>query len=110
MCNLINIHTHRMTKITGLDFAVMCNLINTHTHTPLGGSLRMAWNDCDDSAGLRGYVRFNKYTYTHTQQALSFRMQDHLCRQGVARAGTRQLRSQGPVSVHAHCTEGVTGS
>ena len=22
-------------------------------------------------------------------------------------AGTRQLRSQGPVSVHAHCTEGV---
>ena len=66
MCNLINIHTHRMTKITGLDFAVMCNLINTHTHTPLGGSLRMAWNDCDDSAGLRGYVRFNKYAYTHT--------------------------------------------
>ena len=25
-------------------------------------------------------------------------------------AGTRQLRSQGSVSVHAHCTEGVTGS
>ena len=36
-----NIHTpwedqcewHRMTRMTGLDCAVMCNLINTHTHT-----------------------------------------------------------------------------
>ena len=44
------------------------------------------------------------------QQALSFRTRDHLCRQGVALASTRQLRSQGPVSVHAHRTEGVTGS
>ena len=26
----------------------------------------------------------------------------------MALAGTRQLRSQGPVSVHAYCTEGVT--
>ena len=24
---------HRMTSMTGPDFAVMCNLINTHTHT-----------------------------------------------------------------------------
>ena len=44
------------------------------------------------------------------QQALSFRTRHHLCRQGVALASTRQLRSQGPVSVQAHCTEGVTGS
>ena len=43
-------------------------------------------------------------------QALLFRTHHHLCRQGVALAGTRQLRSQGPVSVHAHRTEGVTGS
>ena len=42
------------------------------------------------------------------QQALSFRTRHHLCRQGVALASTRQLRSQGPVSVHAHHTEGVT--
>ena len=27
----------------------------------------------------------------------------------MALAGTQQLRSQGPVSVNAHCTEGVTG-
>ena len=43
-------------------------------------------------------------------QALLFRTHHHLCRQGVALAGTRQLRSQGPVSVHAHRTEGVTES
>ena len=41
------------------------------------------------------------------QQALSFRTRHHLCRQGVALASTRQLRSQGPVSVQAHHTEGV---
>ena len=34
----------------------------------------------------------------------------HFCKQEVVLAGTRHLRSQGPVSVHAHCTEGVTGS
>ena len=44
------------------------------------------------------------------QQALSFRTRHHLCRQGVALASIRQLRSQGPGSVHAHHTEGVTGS
>ena len=31
-------------------------------------------------------------------------------RQEKALAGTRQLRSQGPVSVHAHCTEEITES
>ena len=44
------------------------------------------------------------------QQAVLFRMRYHLCRQGVALAGTQQLHSQGPVSVHARCTEGVTRS
>ena len=34
----------------------------------------------------------------------------HLCRQGAALASTRQLRSQGPISVHAHRTGRVTGS
>ena len=44
------------------------------------------------------------------QQALSFHTRRHLCRQRVAIASTRQLRSQCPVSVQAHRTEGVTGS
>ena len=44
------------------------------------------------------------------RQALSLRACPHLCRQGVALASSRQLRSQGPVSVHAHRIEGVTGS
>ena len=45
------------------------------------------------------------------QQTFSFQTtRHHICRQGMALAGTRQLRSQGPVSVHAYCTKGVTGS
>ena len=42
-------------------------------------------------------------------RALSLRTRP-LCRQGVALASNRQIRLQGPVSVHAHRTEGVTGS
>ena len=41
------------------------------------------------------------------QQALSFRTRHHLCRQGVVLVS---IRSHGPVSVHAHRTEGVPGS
>ena len=44
------------------------------------------------------------------QQALSFRMRHHLCRQGVALASTRRPHSQDPASVQAHRTGGVTGS
>ena len=44
------------------------------------------------------------------QQALSFRTRHHLCRQVVAFAGTPQPCSQGPASVQAHRTGGVTGS
>ena len=43
------------------------------------------------------------------QQALSFRTRHRLCRQGVALASTRQPRLQGPVSVQAHRTGGITG-
>ena len=28
--------------------------------------MRVAYNDNDDRAGLRGYVHFNKYTHTYT--------------------------------------------
>ena len=44
------------------------------------------------------------------QEALSFCTCHHLCRQGVALASTRRPHSQGPASVHAHRTEGVTRS
>ena len=44
------------------------------------------------------------------QQALSFRTRHHLCRQGVALASTRHPHSQGPASVQAHRTGGVTES
>ena len=44
------------------------------------------------------------------QQALSFRTRHHLWRQGVALASTRQPHSQGPASVQAPRTGGVTES
>ena len=44
------------------------------------------------------------------QQALSFRTRHHLYRQGVALASTRRPHSQGPASVKAHGTGGITGS
>ena len=44
------------------------------------------------------------------QQALSFRTRHHLCRQRVALASTGRPHSQGPASVQAHRTGGVTGS
>ena len=44
------------------------------------------------------------------QQGLSFRTRHHICRQGVALVSTRQPHAQGPASVQAHRTGGVTGS
>ena len=44
------------------------------------------------------------------QQAPSFRTRHHLCSQGVALASTRQPHAQGPASVQANRTGGVTGS
>ena len=44
------------------------------------------------------------------QQSLSFRTRHHLCRQRVALASTRQPHAQGPASVQAHRTGGVTAS
>ena len=44
------------------------------------------------------------------QQVPLFFPRHHLCRQGVVLASIRKLGSQGSVSVHAHHTEGVTGS
>ena len=43
------------------------------------------------------------------QKALSFHTPHHLCSQKVVLASTLQLLSQGPGSVHAPRTEGVTG-
>ena len=55
-------------------------------------------------------ARLRRRFFFVLHQALSFRTRHHPCRQGVALASTRQLPSQGPVSIHAHRIEGVTGS
>ena len=88
-----------MTRMTGPNCVVMCNFINAHTHTH---SQHLA--EGTEVARLRRRFSFD------LQQALSFRTRHHLCRQGVALAGTRRPHSQGPASVQAHRTGGVTGS
>ena len=55
-------------------------------------------------------ARFRRRFSFVLQQALSFRTRHHLCKQGVALPSTRQPHSQGPASVQAHRTGGVTGS
>ena len=71
--------------MTRPDCAVICNLMNIHTyiHTyidpTLGGSMRVAYNDSDDRAGLRGYVQFNKYTYMHTYRPSGLLVNLHTC-------------------------------
>ena len=60
--------------------------------------------------GVGKAKKHKKRLKSFRRDACLFRTRHHLCRQRVALAVTRQLRSQGPVSVHAHRTEGVTGS
>ena len=55
-------------------------------------------------------ARLRRRFYFVLQQALSFRTRHHLYRQGVALGSTRQPHSQGPASVQAHRTGGVTAS
>ena len=78
----------------------MCNLINIHTY--IHTYIHLA--EGTEVARLR-----RRFSFV-SQQALSFRTRHHLCRQGVALASTRRPHSQGPASVQAHRTGGVTGS
>ena len=57
--------------------------------------------------GREAKKRKKPHNSCRRDQALSFCTRHHLCRQGVALAGIRQLRSQGPVSAHAHRNEGI---
>ena len=59
-------------------------------------------------------MQFNKYTHTHTHTRLTgdtfIPHASSYLQTGSGAFGTRRLRSQDPVSVHAHCTEGTTES
>ena len=86
----------------GSDCVVMYNLLNIHIHAHTNESHHLA----EGTEVARLWRRFSFVL----QQALSFHTSHHLYRQGMALASTGQLRLQGPVSVHAHRTEEVTGS
>ena len=61
------------------------------------------------AAGGEANQHKNPHMSCRRNQSFSFRTHHHLCRQGMALAGTRKLRSQGTGPIHAHRTEGVTG-
>ena len=67
-------------------------------------------NESQDLAEGTEVARLRRRFSFVLQQALSFRTRHHLCRQGESLASTRQPHSQGPASVQAHRTGGVTGS
>ena len=67
-------------------------------------------NESQHLAEGKEVARLRRRFFFVLQQALSFRTRHHLCRQGVALVNTQPLRSQNPVSVHAHRTERVTES
>ena len=102
---------------------------HTHTHTPCGDvgsdvhalikelAIRRVQhrsetysNDSQHLAEGTEVARLRRRFSFVLQQALSFRTRHHLCRQGVALASTRRPHSQGPASVQAHGTGGITGS
>ena len=67
-------------------------------------------NESQHLAGGTGVAHLRRRLSFVLQQALSFRTRRHLCRQGVALASTRHPHAQGPSSVQAYRTWGVTGS
>ena len=67
-------------------------------------------NDSQHLAEETEVARLRRRFFFVLQQALSFRTRHHLCRQGVALASTRRPHAQGPASVQAHRTGGVTES
>ena len=71
---------------------------------------KIHFNESQDLAKGKEAARLRRRFTFILQQTLSFRTRHHLCRQGAVLKVSRHIRSQGPVSIHAHRTEGVTGS
>ena len=120
-------HTHTQNKYRGsfpatyslLPFAIStCGEVDLDVHAPIKElAIRQVEhrsetrsNESQHPAEGKEVARLRRRFFFVLQQALSFRTRHHLCRQGVALVSTRPLRSQNPVSVHAHRTEGVTES
>ena len=95
-----------------------CGEVGSHAHTLIKELLirrvehrsEIHSNESQHLAERKEEACLRRRFYFVFHQALSFHTRHNLCRQGVALAGTRQLRSQGPVSVRVYRTDGVTGS
>ena len=98
-------HTHTISTLT-----------NTHTHTYTELVIRQVEHKSEIHSNESHLAEETNVVHLRLQfsfvlqQSLSFRTRHRLCKQGVVLAGTQQLRSQGPVSLHAHRTERATWS
>ena len=125
MCNLINTHTHTHTRgsfpatYSLLPLAMStCGDVGSDVHVLIKElAIRRVHhrsetysNESQHLAEGTEVARLRRRFSFVLQQALLFRTRRHLCRQGVALASTRRPHSQGPASVQAHRTGGVTGS
>ena len=110
-------HTHTHTHLLPLAMST-CGEVGSDVHVlfkelairRVEHRLETQSNEFQHLAEGTKVARLRRRSSFVLQQALSFRPRHHLYRQGVALASTQQLRSQGPVSVHAHRTDGVTES
>ena len=78
--------------------------VHTYIHTYIHTS-----NDSQHLVEGTEVARLRRRFSFVLQQALLFSTRHHLCRQEVALASTRRPHSQGPASVQAHGTGGITG-
>ena len=125
MCNLINTHTYTHTRgsfpatYSLLPLAMStCGDVGSDVHALIKELAIRRVQDRSETysnesqhlaEGTEVARLWRRFSFV-LQQALSFRTRHHLCRQGVALASTRRPHSQGPASVQAHRTGGVTGS
>ena len=108
-CNLIKTHTHAMSTCGDVGSDVHA-LIKELAIRRVQHRSETYSNDSQHLAEGTEIARLRRRFSFVLQQALSFRTRHHLCRQEEALASTRRPHSQGPASVQAHRTGGVTGS
>ena len=116
--NLSNVHTHKHTHTHTHIVLSTCGDVGSDVHALIKElAIRRVQhrsetysNESQHLAEGTEVARLRQRFSFVVQQALSFRTRHHLCRQGVALASIRRPHSQGPASVQAHRTGGVTGS
>ena len=106
----VQLTTSRIGNLTRMIHTTLAIYVTIHTFRRVQHRSETYSNDSQHLVEGTEVARLRRRFSFVLQQALSFRTRHHLCRQGVALASTRRPHSQGPASVQAHGTGGITGS